>query len=196
MRGNRSRGAVRRGCEGTIPAHAGEPARRRGSTQEPRDYPRACGGTLRILGQRPQGEGLSPRMRGNRVTGVFRQGIGGTIPAHAGEPVPLFFMWLRIRDYPRACGGTPGHSGHTGHPKGLSPRMRGNLIGVGSLLGLQGTIPAHAGEPNKPFMTSRRNRDYPRACGGTNIPPGVLPPLSGLSPRMRGNQLRRSRRTC
>ena len=45
MRGNRSSISSRSACSGSIPAHAGEPTRRRSAGSSPRVYPRACGGT-------------------------------------------------------------------------------------------------------------------------------------------------------
>ena len=73
---------------------------------------------------------------------------------------------------------------------GLSPRMRGNQYVGFSVYGLDGSIPAHAGEPER----IRRNvavkwpgrRVYPRACGGTIYRPQVEEWVQGLSPRMRG----------
>ena len=50
--------------------------------------------------------------------------------------------------YPRVCGGTRARS--AGEPKahGLSPRVRGNLSGVISVVSCVGSIPACAGEPS------------------------------------------------
>ena len=70
----------------TIPAHAGEPNRDYAIVRIAGDYPRACGGTLAAAAAATPVMGLSPRMRGN-LDGAHRPGnIGGTIPAHAGEP--------------------------------------------------------------------------------------------------------------
>ena len=74
--------------------------------------------------------------------------------------------------YPRVCGGAPGAAGSTNEVMGLSPRVRGSRHRFLGPDGLQGSIPACAGEP--PAATIRvypRWRSwpawvYPRVCGG------------------------------
>ena len=49
---------------------------------------------------------------------------------------------------PRVCGGTTVHTEESGSDYELSPRMRGNQ-GVGNVnSGVNGTIPAYAGQPH------------------------------------------------
>ena len=74
-------------CQGPIPARAGEPGALPWQTRLPRAYPRACGGTTGGFGNMSAAQGLSPRVRGNRMLS----------PAAVSVP----------RAYPRACGGTP-----------------------------------------------------------------------------------------
>ena len=50
-----------------------------------------------------------------------------------------------------------------------------------------GSIPACAGEPRRPASRPSRRRVYPRVCGGTRRRQYNSSPLSGLSPRVRGN---------
>ena len=71
---------------------------------------------------------------------------------------------------------------------GLSPRVRGNLRDHRLALGQFGSIPARAGEPTPFPENASRWRVYPRACGGTGSGCVVGCRLSGLSPRVRGNQ--------
>ena len=91
---------------GSIPACAGEPRGARFGGCGRKVYPRVCGGTdlvghsgapvevyPRVCGgtakpQRPVGlsEGLSPRVRGNRVVERLLRSCCGSIPACAGEP--------------------------------------------------------------------------------------------------------------
>src|SRR4051812_40611929 len=92
--------------------------------------------------------GLSPRMRGSPVTELPHPGMGGSIPAHAGEPDPIVAWRAGPRVYPRACGGAQmGISTYIG-ARGLSPRMRGSQRKSPPLLMRHGSIPAHAGEPH------------------------------------------------
>ena len=75
------------------------------------------------------------------------------------------------------------------HPRGLSPRMRGNHVRYDLRFASKGSIPAHAGEPNDGYLESLKGRVYPRACGGTQRARRNSRVAKGLSPRMRGNQL-------
>ncbi len=92
-----------------------------------------------------------------------------------------------MRDYPRVCGGTSVNGYQYFQCEGLSPRMRGHLLGRygGSLQG--GTIPAYAGAPSGQIRRIAPGGDYPRVCGGTmNTKKPEIRRL-GLSPRMRGH---------
>ena len=73
-----------------------------------------------------QGQGLSPRVRGNRVTRLTRNRIWGSIPACAGEPQLHFGSRLSYVVYPRVCGGTGRQLMKQTNLDGLSPRVRGN----------------------------------------------------------------------
>ena len=52
---------------------------------------------------------------------------------------------------------------------GLSPRVRGNPPGFGIIIGVDGSIPARAGEPADVDLTNIEAKVYPRACGGTRL---------------------------
>ena len=93
-------------CAGSIPAPAGEPPGYWGWTCRSRVYPRACGGTEHVLGAYAPGDGLSPRLRGNRHQHHRHGRPDGSIPAPAGEPESGGFDVEDVRVYPRACGGT------------------------------------------------------------------------------------------
>ncbi len=55
------------------------------------------------------------------------------------------------------------------------------------------SIPACAGEPQKLRRERLEAGVYPRVCGGTSADIIALPPLRGLSPRVRGNRYRYTR---
>ena len=188
MRGNPRAGPYQQHRVGTIPAHAGEPPSNPSQMLEARDYPRACGGTVRRRTSDFLLAGLSPRMRGNQMALVVLETLGGTIPAHAGEPMCRTPATSPSRDYPRACGGTVGREPTVFALQGLSPRMRGNPIRPFRPRPGRGTIPAHAGEPIAASEAIAKRGDYPRACGGTELEAGMRNALKGLSPRMRGNR--------
>ena len=188
MRGNLIFSSSRALAFGSIPAHAGEPPASPPRRTSERVYPRACGGTRSrgcaeaVLG------GLSPRMRGNLKPAVEADSGPGSIPAHAGEPERVSGRWDSVRVYPRACGGTVDGLVFTSHDVGLSPRMRGNHRRLSPRARWRGSIPAHAGEPHSRNFTTASARVYPRACGGTGHCQPINDQMSGLSPRMRGNQ--------
>ena len=86
VRGNQPDGVVEPDGVGSIPACAGEPVSIISPMRPSWVYPRVCGGTEAVGAVVADGQGLSPRVRGNHTqaqTDVF--GIG-SIPACAGEP--------------------------------------------------------------------------------------------------------------
>ena len=121
------------------------------------------------------------------MTGPEAVRPGGSIPARAGEPTEIADTASNAGVYPRACGGTPGEVVFLVNRKGLSPRVRGNHVGVDRHVQQFRSIPARAGEPRGRHHRPRPRLVYPRACGGTYA--GVTPHSfgTGLSPRVRGN---------
>ena len=173
----------------SIPARAGEPGHPPGVLQQGGVYPRACGGTECVSRVFQREVGLSPRVRGNRLNQPGEQNVERSIPARAGEPENEIPVGSPHAVYPRACGGTKIQERINRLGEGLSPRVRGNLrrehphgCGIGS-------IPARAGEPERPTRRKASGPVYPRACGGTGTTPPSAKPGSGLSPRVRGNLL-------
>ena len=171
----------------SIPARAGEPARRARPAPACRVYPRACGGTGYTDYSEKALTGLSPRVRGNRVQPSRLLGLVGSIPARAGEPRPVVSQPDRCRVYPRACGGTVLRDPPANERDGLSPRVRGNRARRTDRAVLDGSIPARAGEPRTATGQRAPGTVYPRACGGTPLRQSPARRLQGLSPRVRGN---------
>ena len=153
---------------GSIPARAGEPGPRRSIRPAPWVYPRACGGTAQGFHDAVAGMGLSPRVRGNLVRVPAWLSSVGSIPARAGEPAVRATDVIADGVYPRACGGTGFHHARKVCTWGLSPRVRGNPLGVHAVERELGSIPARAGEPRRGIPTASMFGVYPRACGGTS----------------------------
>ena len=188
MRGNLVSGRRFIFRHGSIPAHAGKPGTKTSPSARTGVYPRACGETWVSIDFLEAIMGLSPRMRGNREKVISEIFNLGSIPAHAGKPRGDQGLPARDWVYPRACGETLGLGIRLYPFLGLSPRMRGNQIGVVKGLPHLGSIPAHAGKPRGDQGLPARDWVYPRACGET-LGLGIrLYPFLGLSPRMRGNQ--------
>ncbi len=150
--------------------------------------PRVRGNPLPQPCVTPHG-GLSPRVRGNQFLRGVSAGRHRSIPACAGEPLARVSHTHSRRVYPRVCGGTGvGHSGVYAD-RGLSPRVRGNPQCCQKPLALLRSIPACAGEPGTPLPSSHPRTVYPRVCGGTGCRRISGSRRTGLSPRVRGNQL-------
>ena len=133
------------------------------------------------------GDGLSPRVRGNRGREHPVGASLGSIPACAGEPAPEASSDSVISVYPRVCGGTHSPFWRMTPIRGLSPRVRGNRDADPLSDSLAGSIPACAGEPHRRYCRSSLPGVYPRVCGGTMITRWVGALYRGLSPRVRGN---------
>ena len=191
VRGNHGGPCCRGIVEGSIPARAGEPSVPHHRRLRVRVYPRACGGTVRKLGNLYNVSGLSPRVRGNLHLGYLRRFLSGSIPARAGEPPAPLRSAARSGVYPRACGGTKGLNAALDVIEGLSPRVRGNRNVRSPECEVSGSIPARAGEPRGGSGQHLCPWVYPRACGGTHSLPSPYSGFRGLSPRVRGNRNRK-----
>ena len=175
----------------SIPACAGEPPTPPSATIYGWVYPRVCGGTSTACPPPTGAPGLSPRVRGNPTARSLSPAGAGSIPACAGEPLSLIDGCRPFRVYPRVCGGTPDAPQCYHIWVGLSPRVRGNRSAMWYAPPFSRSIPACAGEPAAAASSRSRSRVYPRVCGGTISWRLNSMYSSGLSPRVRGNLLRR-----
>ncbi len=171
----------------SIPACAGEPCSRPASNPWLKVYPRVCGGTAFSGGRSSAYLGLSPRVRGNRLTASPKTWETRSIPACAGEPSSAGRHRRAARVYPRVCGGTVAKAGGSIPARGLSPRVRGNRRNLLPDVMRCRSIPACAGEPSSGRCAASAPRVYPRVCGGTDVTDLILHLAAGLSPRVRGN---------
>ena len=131
----------------SIPAHAGEPFEYTVPIGQRAVYPRPRGGTSFTTRTANTPDGLSPPTRGNPGVEGRHFALGGSIPAHAGEPDAMSAVERLEKVYPRPRGGTQPRLHDLRLRHGLSPPTRGNPrvgLGVG---GQARSIPAHAGEP-------------------------------------------------
>ena len=91
---------------GSIPTRAGKPTRSGPTISSSRVYPHACGETGISYRYHAFFEGLSPRVRGNRMFVVVCLEPIGSIPTRAGKPTPGHFVNDERGVYPHACGET------------------------------------------------------------------------------------------
>ncbi len=187
VRGNQIDAYLQAVGRGSIPACAGEPSRLFRRERARAVYPRVCGGTRGYGDRDASRDGLSPRVRGNHDRPPFALLHIRSIPACAGEPLPLGRYGSSQEVYPRVCGGTEQiHAAHD-EEDGLSPRVRGNLARELCDPVYARSIPACAGEPASLPAWWRRSSVYPRVCGGTRYVDVQHWLRAGLSPRVRGN---------
>ena len=171
----------------SIPAHAGEPTRRKPCAREPRVYPRPRGGTRRPFGDVRPRVGLSPPTRGNRIRELVPNRERRSIPAHAGEPRGRAARAHGREVYPRPRGGTLILEESQIGCVGLSPPTRGNRRSSRDCAACARSIPAHAGEPGSTTFGISAATVYPRPRGGTTWSPSSPRGVRGLSPPTRGN---------
>ena len=167
LRGNAEHVAFGPELQGSIPALAGERPWPGLAIPVEWVYPRACGGTGRVIPGAVRGQGLSPRLRGNALTSPLTRSLIRSIPALAGERPGLGEIRENTRVYPRACGGTTTPECLIAAVRGLSPRLRGNGILPERQEPQAGSIPALAGERSSSTIQPFLCAVYPRACGGT-----------------------------
>ena len=147
VRGNLGSSAGIASSTRSIPACAGEPICPTLSANRNAVYPRVCGGTRDYAVSIVGFDGLSPRVRGNQGRYGLPVGDFGSIPACAGEPQKERAYGQAYKVYPRVCGGTTTQYTGISVQDGLSPRVRGNQVGVRGHQFAVGSIPACAGEP-------------------------------------------------
>ena len=115
------------------------------------------------------GQGLSPRVRGNHQRDFAGVDLAGSIPACAGEPSAHIKEEDPIKVYPRVCGGTTNDNNTGNLSRGLSPRVRGTRERELLVLADMGLSPR---------------------VRGNRLPAGRHRPGSRSIPRVRGNRLR------
>ena len=149
-------------------------------------YPRARGGNFHKSMRLPAWRGLSPRTRGKPHATLHEIKLSRSIPAHAGETRLARSASSGSRVYPRARGGNHRKFFALLGVGGLSPRTRGKPCCLCGVYGVQGSIPAHAGETRTKRPKPKTQRVYPRARGGNEKLTRAERNMRGLSPRTRG----------
>ena len=130
--------------------------------------------------------GSSPRMRGTLVLRSAVCGMGGIIPAYAGNTRFLCFRGGMSWDHPRVCGEHFFRVIAYVVQPGSSPRMRGTHDQRGHGERSRGIIPAYAGNTIRSADASGYHRDHPRVCGehaagfrSRGASAGIIPAYAG-----------------
>ena len=195
-RGNRLGNGLGEPSSRSIPARAGQPARRGGSGWPAPVYPRPRGATRTWRRHHLSRRGLSPPARGNHVLAGPNGHVWGSIPARAGQPKCPRQRTAAVAVYPRPRGATMGVSYNSLAGDGLSPPARGNQMPRWESVSPAGSIPARAGQPRLPPLPSPEEQVYPRPRGATVREMSVVWSTQGLSPPARGNLLLRGLERC
>ena len=167
VRGNRWGDGDGERAQGSIPACAGKPHRRRIGFLLRSVDPRVCGETLRDVVLTIGHVGRSPRVRGNHADLWSRVSPSRSIPACAGKPGHGKTLRAVERVDPRVCGETRPLDSSDPISRGRSPRVRGNRRRRGHTWLVSGSIPACAGKPLIRRLPVLQRKVDPRVCGET-----------------------------
>ncbi len=179
--------AGRGGDQGSIPAHAGQPAGLHRRAGPARVHPRSRGAAVSSATQVAADQGPSPLTRGSQdLTGEFAR-ARGSIPAHAGQPWTGPTKFVHRPVHPRSRGAAQPAAPDGGSYTGPSPLTRGSLSADSPAHGSGGSIPAHAGQPVTAFICTSTGRVHPRSRGaaGSGATAGYY--RLGPSPLTRGS---------
>ena len=147
VRGNPRNQGIISYPSGSIPACTGKPGIQVFPVVVLRVYPRVYGETTPMPPCQAPPEGLSPRVRGNRMSRRRTVVLRGSIPACTGKPEISETTTGRAGVYPRVYGETSSFILSLRHPGGLSPRVRGNPACFPLTGCVPGSIPACTGKP-------------------------------------------------
>ena len=130
--------------------------------------------------------GSPPRVQG-KVHGCADEGQkAGITPAYAGKRTDMALGSLHGRDHPRVCGEKIRFLFHLLQEMGSPPRMRGKALVLAAEKVKFGITPAYAGKRCPRDRGAGQNQDHPRVCGEKFGMIGVIWPVSGSPPRVRG----------
>ena len=178
------------GCEGIIPACAGNTSVFTVLVPSRRDHPRMCGEHVTpnpfanaVLGSSPHVRGTLPHSRG-------RTEHHGIIPACAGNTSLVRLFLSSMRDHPRMCGEHRSTVRQFLGHKGSSPHVRGTHLDPDQARQGQGIIPACAGNTPVYAASVFEVWDHPRMCGEHHSTRKPRQMAGGSSPHVRGTHLR------
>ena len=173
-------------AHGSIPACTGNPMTRPPRPPASEVYPRVYGESA-VLGEHGgAGRGLSPRVRGIPRETPLIELLPWSIPACTGNPTPGGRRFRSSGVYPRVYGESSAPCQAGQDRPGLSPRVRGILLGHRTAGRCAGSIPACTGNPPSGAQCDSRGRVYPRVYGESGGLHTGRPVMLGLSPRVRG----------
>ena len=128
-------------------------------------YPRAYGEHFRMISLEHHFHGLSPCIRGTPSLRWVDSFTMRFIPVHTGNMASLYSSYSSESVYPRAYGEHYAEGTNTGAPNGLSPCIRGTLLGEVPIVKVKRFIPVHTGNTIRKRLIIANGAVYPRAYG-------------------------------
>ena len=176
-----------------IPACAGNARNDSSSGPNASVHPRVCGergGRTPVPAAAP---GSSPRVRGTPQPHRASAFDARFIPACAGNAESASTATSRPTVHPRVCGERDLTVTLTPQLSGSSPRVRGTPQGKDGRDGVNGFIPACAGNAPEASRCRWPRSVHPRVCGERLDERSAVLQLGGSSPRVRGTRRRPDR---
>ena len=130
--------------------------------------------------------GSSPQVRGRSHRGAVSWGLGGLIPAGAGQIPRRGPNQFAVPAHPRRCGADLMTYRKTGVRMGSSPQVRGRWRSKDRAHTSCGLIPAGAGQILVCSSGGTGPRAHPRRCGADALTTKTRRLLDGSSPQVRG----------
>ena len=182
------RGGYRRrgGGRGIIPALTGNTRLRSGRWWPAPDHPRSRGEYKFNEAVNAVSGRSSPLSRGIPWRRRSRARVARIIPALAGNTASTSDVSSRTQDHPRSRGEYSTSIRPRKTQEGSSPLSRGILRSVCGPRGLDGIIPALAGNTLTQCLRHPLTRDHPRSRGEYALPSFILKYQDGSSPLSRG----------
>ena len=171
---------------GLIPARAGNTQGSKCQAVDQRAHPRSRGEHYAITPRSRSCSGSSPLARGTLSYIAPPAGLGGLIPARAGNTFVLATAAHLEWAHPRSRGEHSRLSSRRVRPLGSSPLARGTRSALWRISIVNGLIPARAGNTvNKP-LTGEQWRAHPRSRGEHGRALWACDRPRGSSPLARG----------
>ena len=171
-----------------IPACAGRTHGHTLPEEQPSDHPRVCVANGYDAYPGIEVDGSSPRVRGERKSGLVGISFLRIIPACAGRTSPTTSTAKAAADHPRVCGANPERGRRRQQGDGSSPRVRGKRPTTTRKELRVRIIPACAGQTNMRPERKTKWADHPRVCGANVAMYPLMRSPCGSSPRVRGKQ--------
>ena len=170
-----TRGSPKRGrgdsmSFGSIPAHAGQPLLAELLDAGVWVHPRSRGAATHNGGGTFMRKGPSPLTRGSPCRNIPGRGTSRSIPAHAGQPGNLGLFVTSDGVHPRSRGAASSPTNSAPMYRGPSPLTRGSHAQKTCPSERRGSIPAHAGQPEKRAFFSAAPWVHPRSRGAAASP--------------------------